>query len=65
MPDQCNHVSDKHARRKKRSLILMILGRPERCSRAELEAELHDIDPLAVSDALAKLEAGGVTPERQ
>lgn len=60
MPDQCNHVSDKHARHTERSLVLMILNHPERCLRAELEAELHDIDPLAVSDALETLETEGV-----
>jgi hypothetical protein len=60
MQDKSNQILGKHDRRTERSLILMILDRPERCSRVELETTLHDIDPLTVSDGLAQLATEGV-----
>jgi hypothetical protein len=47
-------------RRTERSLVLIVLDHPERCSRAELEIELHDIEPLLLCNALAHLHAEGV-----
>jgi hypothetical protein len=60
MQDKSNQVPGEHDRRTERALILMILDRPERLSRAELETTLHDIEPLRVCNALAKLAAEGV-----
>lgn len=60
MQDKSNQVPDEHDRRTERSLVLVVLNHPERCSRVILEAELHDIDPLTVSHALTSLEAEGV-----
>jgi uncharacterized protein (DUF1786 family) len=60
MQEASIQVPDDHDRRTERSLVLSVLDHPEWCSRSELEIELHDIDPLTVSDALAKLEAEGV-----
>jgi hypothetical protein len=60
MQNKSNQIPGGHDWRTERSLVLMILDRPERCSRAILEAELHDIEPLTVSHALTSLEAEGV-----
>jgi hypothetical protein len=45
-----------------RAIVLQLLrdDRDERWSRAELEAELGDVEPLALSDAIAHLERQGV-----
>lgn len=44
-----------------RLLVLQVLEHPQqRCSRAELEVALSDIEPIAISDALCCLEAEDV-----
>lgn len=43
-----------------RIVALFALDHPAGCLRAELDRELHDIDPEAVSAALSGLEAVGV-----
>jgi len=59
-------VGLKHQRSKsaiaQRALVLQLLrnDRPERWSRAELEREVSNIEPLDISDALAQLNAEGV-----
>lgn len=60
MRDKSNQVPVEHDWRTERLLTLLILSHPEWCSRTELEAKLHEIDPLALSDALAKLGCEGV-----
>jgi hypothetical protein len=60
MHDKSNQVPGEHDWRTERSLVLMVLSHSERCSRAILEAELRDIEPLTVSDALTSLGAEGV-----
>jgi hypothetical protein len=46
--------------RVERIVALFVLDHPAGCSRAELDRELHDIDPEAVSAAVSGLEAVGV-----
>jgi hypothetical protein len=46
--------------RVERIVALFVLDRPGGRARAELDAELHDIDPEAVSAALSSLEGEGV-----
>ncbi len=45
-----------------RAIVLQVLrdDHPERWTRAELEAEVFDFDPLTVNEALTRLEAEGV-----
>jgi len=45
-----------------RAIILLLLldDHPERWSRAELESQVSDIEPLLFNDALAQLHAEGV-----
>lgn len=43
-----------------RIVALFVLDRPAGCSRADLDSELHDIDPEAVSVAVSGLEGVGV-----
>ncbi len=45
-----------------RAIVLQVLrdDHPERWTRAELEAEVSDFDPLIVNEALVRLEAEGV-----
>jgi hypothetical protein len=45
-----------------RAIVLQVLreDHEERWSRAELERELYDIEPLQLSDALARLREAGV-----
>jgi hypothetical protein len=45
-----------------RALVLQVLrdDHPERWTRAELEAEVFDFDPLTVNEALTRLAAVGV-----
>jgi hypothetical protein len=45
-----------------RAIVLQVLrdDHPERWTRAELEAEVSDFDPLTVNEALTRLEAEGV-----
>ena len=45
-----------------RALVLQMLrdDHPERWTRAELEAEVFDFDPLTVNEALTRLAADGV-----
>lgn len=45
-----------------RAIVLMLLrgDHAKQWSRAELEVELHDVEPLAICDALVALNAGGV-----
>lgn len=45
-----------------RAIVLQLLrdDHPERWSRAELEREVSNIEPLDISDALARLNADGV-----
>lgn len=45
-----------------RAIVLQVLrdDHPERWTRAELEAEVFDFDPLIVNEALVRLEAEGV-----
>jgi hypothetical protein len=45
-----------------RAILLQVLrdDHTERWSRAELETELHDIEPLAINDALERLKASAV-----
>jgi len=51
-----------HARRIERAIILLVLDEDhaEVWSRAEIEVAMSDIEPLAISDALACLAAEGV-----
>jgi hypothetical protein len=46
--------------RVERIVALFALDHPEGCSRAELDGELHDIDPEAIRAALSGLEAVGI-----
>jgi hypothetical protein len=46
--------------RVERTVALLALDRPAGCSRAELDRELRDIAPEAVSAAVSGLEAAGV-----
>jgi hypothetical protein len=45
-----------------RAIILQVLrvDRDERWSRAELESEIYDIEPLVISEALERLREAGV-----
>ena len=45
-----------------RAIVLQVLryDRAERWSRAELESEIYDIEPLAISEALVRLREAGV-----
>jgi hypothetical protein len=45
-----------------RAIVLQVLrdDHPERWTRAELEAEVFDFDPLTVNEALTRLAADGV-----
>jgi hypothetical protein len=45
-----------------RAIVLQVLRNDcdERWSRAELESEIYDIEPLAISDALERLSREGV-----
>lgn len=45
-----------------RAIILQVLreDRDERWSRVELEGEIYDIEPLAISEALERLREDGV-----
>jgi hypothetical protein len=51
-----------HRSRVERAIVFQLLDSDdaERWSRAELEIELHDVEALAISDALEHLEAVGV-----
>ncbi len=62
MQDHPKQVRSAEDRRVEQVIVLQILrdDHPERWSRVELEAELDHIDPLAISDALARLETEGV-----
>lgn len=60
MQNESNQILGEHDRRTERSLVLTVLDHPKRCSRAELETKLHDIEPLLVCNALAHLQAEGV-----
>ena len=45
-----------------RAIVLQVLrdDRDERWARAELEGEIYDIEPLAISEALERLREAGV-----
>ena len=55
--ERCTHRS-----RVERAIVLQLLDsdHAERWSRAELEIELHDVEALAISDALEHLKTVGV-----
>jgi hypothetical protein len=62
MPDErngCDLESDEIA---ERAIVLQVLrdDRDERWSRAELEREIYDIEPLVIRDALERLRQEGV-----
>ena len=56
------HQSSAESRRIERAIVLQLLrdDHDERWSRAELETELEDDKPLALSDAIAHLERQSV-----
>lgn len=62
MQDQRNHVRDDRDARVERAVVLLLLrdDGPESWSHADIEIELGPYSPLAVNDALARLEAEGV-----
>ncbi len=62
MQDQNKQVRSSDDRRVEKAIVLQLLrdDHDERWSRAELEVELVPTGPLAISDALARLEAAGV-----
>ena len=57
-----HHQPSADSRRVERAVTLQLLrdDHDERWSRAELETELDDVEPLALSDAIAQLERQGV-----
>jgi hypothetical protein len=62
MQGQPNQVSGEEDPRLERAIVLQVLrdDHEHRWSRSELEVEMADIDPLDISDALARLEAHGI-----
>ncbi len=62
MQHQSKQVPGSDDRLVEKAIILQLLrdDHDERWSRAELEVEMVPIGPLAISDALARLEAEGV-----
>lgn len=62
MPDERSGYQLENGEIAERAIVLQVLrdDRPERWSRAELEREIFDIAPLAISDALERLREEGV-----
>ncbi len=62
MPANRNDMNLAEEEIAQRAIILQVLrdDHTETWSRAELESEIYGIEPLAISDALATLEAEGV-----
>ncbi len=63
MQDQTNQILDgDEARRLERAIVLRIVGaeHDRRCSREGLAAELSDVEPDALAEALAQLDREGV-----
>jgi hypothetical protein len=62
MQDQSKQVPGSDDRLVEKAIVLQLLrdDHDERWSRAELEVEMFPIGPMAISDALARLEAEGV-----
>lgn len=62
MQDERNEMNMTEDVVAQRAIVLQVL-RPDHVepwTRAELESEIYDIEPLAISDALALLDADGV-----
>ena len=62
MQDQPSQVLREGNPRVERAIILQLLSddHGERWSRAELEVEISNVDPLDISDALARLDQDGI-----
>jgi DNA-binding HxlR family transcriptional regulator len=62
MQDERNAMHMTEGEVAQRAIVMQVLreDHTEPWTRAELESEIYDIEPLAISDALATLEAEGV-----
>jgi DNA-binding HxlR family transcriptional regulator len=62
MQDERNAISPDEDEIAQRAIVMQVLreDHTEPWTRAELESEIYDIEPMAISDALAALEAEGV-----
>jgi DNA-binding HxlR family transcriptional regulator len=62
MQDERNEINPTEDVVAQRAIVLQVLRQDhvEPWTRAELESEIYDIEPLAISDALAALDADGV-----
>jgi len=62
MQEERNEINPTEDEVAQRAIVLQVLRQDhvEPWTRAELESEIYDIEPLAISDALAALDADGV-----